>query len=550
MKRHLTHLIVLWFSLTLPLVTFSQAGTLDDTYGDNGTVVLSISTSHCSAWDMVTLPDTSTFIIGTMNSGSTSGFLVHMLSDGSQDMNFGDNGIVELQYGTSTYPYEMIRQDDGKIVVAGICYVTVSNSEFFIARFNPDGTPDLTFNSTGHFLSAYSTEEDNCEALARQSDGKYVMAGRTYLGSFSQLLFMRVNSDGTLDTSFGTSGYTEINASTQDERINAVDILSNGTIVGVGYGYQSTPFFGELLFMAKLTASGNPIPGFGTNGVIVPSLFDDISVAYDMVVSNDSLFVTGYMYDAANNQQLFVAKLDSTGTGSAGFGTNGISFLLVDPVTVGLEIMKTADGKLYISGTTGLGGPNNRDFLLVRYLSDGSLDASFDTDGYVTTDLQPAWDEANGLGLQPDGKIVLAGMSSGFPSLPNFIGMARYLNDYVPSGCYANFTVSDTLTCEGGQLTFTDQTISTDSTVVSWEWIFEGGTPSTSTVQNPVVTYMNAGEYAVTLMVYDGIYYDTLARTNYITVEAIPGTPTTPSGPSGLCGTYTGDYTNHSCNLC
>jgi uncharacterized delta-60 repeat protein len=548
MKKTFAFIAITLGLLSSPLFSFSQAGTLDDTYGDQGIVMLSPGSIHDVAYDIVMLEDSTSMIcgVGTHN-GVMSGFLMHILVDGSQDMSFGTSGIVWISYGAETYAYKLLRQTDGKFVIGGLVYTVLPDSEFFIARFLPDGSPDLTFNSTGHFISAYSTDEEYMKSMAIQSDGKYILAGSTYLGNFSQLLFMRINSNGTLDTGFGTNGYTEIDAATQDESINGLGMLANGTIIGVGYGYQEAPLWGEQVFMAELTSSGMPAPGFGTNGVMIPAVFGDVSIAFDLLIDNDSLYLTGYMYNASNEWQLFLAKLNTGGIAYSGFGSNGISFLYLNPLNVGYEIMRTSDKKLYISGTTGIGGPGNRDFLLARFLPSGSLDNDFDADGYVITPIRPDWDEANALAMQPDGKIVLAGMTSGLStSGNNDIAMTRYLNDFLPSGLYANFSANTLVACEGAGVVYTDLSISTDSTVLTWNWTFEGGTPSVSTNQNPVVTYANDGIYDVRLIVYDGIYIDTLLRENYITVESLPGQPAMPTGPSDLCGTHEDTFTTGS----
>lgn len=546
MKKLITNLFLVVTSIfSFPALVFSQAGQLDFSYGVEGIVMLSPGSLHETAHDIVMLEDSTTIICGVgTNAGLMSGFLMHILNDGSQDMSFGTGGITWISYGDETYAYCMERQTDGKLVVAGLVYTVIPNSEFFIARFLPDGTPDLSFNSTGHYITAYSADEEYLNSMTMQPDGKFVLAGSTYAGAFSQLLFTRVNNNGTLDASFGTGGFTEIDASIQDESINGLGLLNDGTIIGVGYGYQGNPMWGEQVFMAKLNANGLPVSGFGTNGVMIPPLFNDVSSANEIVVHNDSLYLTGYMFDANNNWQFFIAKLNPAGNAYTDFGTNGISFLYLNPLNVGLDLLKTSDNKLYACGTTGMGGPGNREFLLVRYLSSGDLDLDFNSTGYVITPIRPDWDEANALGLQPDGKIVLTGMTSGLSTTGNNdLAMTRYLNDYLPSGLYANFTASSTTICEGAQVQFTDISFSTDSTVLTWNWAFPGGNPLTSTIQNPTVTYQNDGIYDVRLIVYDGIYTDTLLRQDYISVESIPAQPSAPSGPDNLCGGYPGNYT-------
>jgi uncharacterized delta-60 repeat protein len=547
MKKITSFILLIHLSLLMfPIVVFPQAGQLDASFGDEGIVMLSPGSLHETAHDMVMLEDSTMIICGVgTNAGLMSGFLMRILNDGSQDMSFGTGGITWISYGDETYAYCMEQQEDGKLVVAGLVYTVIPNSEFFIARFLPDGSPDLTFNSTGHFITAYSTFEENLSSMIMQPDGKFVLAGSTALGSF-QLLFTRVNTNGTLDASFGTNGYTAIDASVQDEIINGLGLMNDGTIIGVGYGYQADPLWGEQVFMAKLNANGTPVSGFGTNGVLIPSVFNDVSNANDVVVHNDSVYLTGYMYDASNNWQLFLAKLNPSGTAYTDFGNNGISFLALNPLNTGYDLLKTADNKLYVCGTTGMGGTGNREFLLARYLPDGDLDPDFNSTGYVITPIRPDWDEANAVEIQPDGKVVLAGMTSGFSSSGNNdLAMTRYLNDYLPSGLYANFVASSTTVCEGAQVQFTDMSFSTDSTVLTWNWTFPGGNPPTSALENPTVTYSNDGVYDVRLIVYDGIFIDTLLRQDYISVESIPGQPDGPSGPGSLCGGYQGNYSTN-----
>lgn len=544
MKRTLALAIIAMTAMVAPETGLSQAGALDTSFGNNGIAMFGPTSSHESASDMIMLEDSSMIICGSaIFSSSFDGFLMRILSNGTQDMSFGNSGIVQIDFGAETYAYALELQPDGKIVVAGMTYPVYPNSEFFIARYLPNGAPDPTFNSTGYFIGSYGSDEEYCHAMVMQPDGKFVLAGRTYAGNFSQLLFMRVNANGTLDASFGTNGYTEIDASVQDEEIQALAIMNDGQIIGVGYGYQGSPMWGEQVFMAKLTANGQPVAGFGTNGVMVPAIFDDISAAYDVIVHNDSIYVTGDMWDVNNNVQMFLAKLDPSGNAYTNFGANGITFFNLNVANYGLGLLKTGDHKIYVCGTTGQGGLGNRDFLVARYLPSGTLDNTFNSTGYAITPIRPDWDEASALAIAPNGKVVLAGLTSGFSTGNNDIAMTRYLNDYYPSGLYANFTANPMLSCEGSPVQYTDISFSVDSVVLTWQWTFEGGTPSTSTIQHPSVTYSAAGTYDVTLIVYDGIFIDTLTVEDFMTVEAIPVAPGTPGGPAEVCGGYGGTYT-------
>lgn len=80
---------------------------------------------------------------------------------------------------------------------------------------------------------------------------------------------------------------------------------------------------------------------------------------------------------------------------------------------------------------------------------------------------------------------------------------------------FAEFSTATTQVCHGSAASFTDNSINSPT---SWSWSFEGGTPATSAVSNPGVTYNTAGTYDVTLIVSNAYGSDTIVKTDYITV--------------------------------
>ncbi len=108
-----------------------------------------------------------------------------------------------------------------------------------------------------------------------------------------------------------------------------------------------------------------------------------------------------------------------------------------------------------------------------------------------------------------------------------------------------DFTSDITTVCAGSTVSFTD--LSTGAT--TWSWTFEGGTPATSTDQNPVVTYNTVGSYDVTLEVGDGTTTESMTVTDMISVIDIPAQPATPSGPTAACANEEYTYTTLSVGL-
>lgn len=119
----------------------------------------------------------------------------------------------------------------------------------------------------------------------------------------------------------------------------------------------------------------------------------------------------------------------------------------------------------------------------------------------------------------------LLGMWTGVIAIPGSLSLS------------ANFASDVTDVCAGGVVNYTDLS----SAATSWSWTFEGGTPATSTDQNPTVTYNTTGTFDVTLEVSDGTTTDTDYREDLITVTDIPAQPDTPDGPVETC--TSGEYT-------
>jgi len=112
--------------------------------------------------------------------------------------------------------------------------------------------------------------------------------------------------------------------------------------------------------------------------------------------------------------------------------------------------------------------------------------------------------------------------------------------EFTPDALAALFTSSDNAPCEGDTVTFTDQSAGAP---IAWNWTLEGGTPASSTLQNPEVVYNQAGIYDVQLIVSDGVTSDTLLQTDLIHVLFVPGQPALPSGPPDVCkGDYNLEY--------
>ncbi len=173
--------------------------------------------------------------------------------------------------------------------------------------------------------------------------------------------------------------------------------------------------YGKMIFADP----GDLDPGFGSGGLVSADI-GGFDTAIDVAIqSNKQIVISGATFGSETN--FVLARYDSTGQVDNTFGTNGIVQTNLSSVDIGREIAIQTDGKIIVGGSTEING--NKDFALIRYNGNGSLDTTFDSDGVVVTPITSDADEIWGIALQTDGKIVVTGTSN------SQLTIARYLTN-------------------------------------------------------------------------------------------------------------------------
>jgi uncharacterized delta-60 repeat protein len=334
---------------------------------------------------------------------------------GDLDPSFGSGGLVTTDFdGRGDFSLAVALQPDGKIVSAGNSSATgVFSVAFALARHNPDGTLDTTFGSDGKVLTSFGGSLSAAADVAIQPDGRIVAVGIAN-GDFG---VARYNSDGSLDSGFGSGGLVTTDFGGFDQA-NGVALQSDGKIVVVG-------ILQAAIGLARYNPDGSLDPTFGSGGKVITdatALPDD---GFDVAVTSAGKIVVGggATFGASD---FLVVRYNADGSPDSSFGSGGIVTTDFGGADTAFGIALTSDGKITAAGVMRAAAPGSPgDFALARYNADGSLDSSFGTGGMMLTDFSSSDDTGNGLVIQPGGSITVAGIT-GTSTTGTSFAVARY----------------------------------------------------------------------------------------------------------------------------
>jgi uncharacterized delta-60 repeat protein len=359
---------------------YNTDGTLDNTFGSRGRVRTDFPGLAAVPSSVVIQPDGRIVVAG----GAFPLFtflgnieVVRYNSNGSLDTSFGNGGIVTTNFPQGSYAFDVALQPDGKIIAAGTVFVNFdpgesSDTDFALARYNPDGTPDVTFGNGGQVSTDFLGFEDDAFSVLIQPDGKIVAVGSANdPATFYDFAAARYLSNGTIDTTFGVAGKVRTDFGDQNfDRARSAALQPDGRIVAAGFAISQN---GGVQNFA--------VARYTSNGIL------------DTTFSRDG------------KTQIDFGNCCQSAT----------------------KVLLQSDGKIITVGGSN-GESSDDDFLLARLSPRGALDNTFGIGGKVRTSFGDLNGGANGATLQSDGKIVAVGFQATFTNQWANFALARYLN--------------------------------------------------------------------------------------------------------------------------
>ncbi len=398
---------------------------LDPTFSGDGKVTAQILNFGSWGNDAVLQADGKIVVVGAGNNNLSfpEGFqtgVIRYNSDGSLDTTFDGDGRVSTIIDPSkvSEATAVALQEDGKIVLTGIVSPARNeNGTGFIVRYNTNGSLDTSFDGDGvrHFnYGLFSV--DASKDIAVQPDGKIVIAAFNFTFNVgSGLVIARYNADGSVDSTFGagTGLVRRPGACCNFTEVLKLALQPDGKIVFAGLQ--------EDWLVGRLNSDGTPDSSFGNGGYAIGPGGYALALQPDgkILVANRNNFFP-------QNTLQVIKRLNTDGSPDTGFGSGGsatVSFVnQAGDLARAPDLAVQPDGKILLGGAIRLSPPvTGFDFALARLNGNGSFDNSFGYNGRVTTDVQ-GQDYGRSILLQPDGKIVLAGESTG-----GGFAVARYI---------------------------------------------------------------------------------------------------------------------------
>ncbi|WP_448268342.1 putative Ig domain-containing protein [Nostoc sp. DSM 114159] len=419
---------------------------LDASFDSDGKVTTDIGTNTTDIARSIVIQDDGKILLAGVSNNNFA--VVRYNSNGSLDTSFNSTGKVTTDFGNTDIAYSIALQDDGKILVAG-----ASSSNFAVVRYNSNGGLDTSFGTAGKVTTNLGST-DIAYSIALQDDGKILLAGKRG----NDFAVVRYNSNGGLDTSFGTAGKVITNLGSTDIAYS-IALQDDGKILLAGVSNNN-------FAVVRYDSNGSLDTSFGTAGKVITDIGTNTTdTAYSIALQDDGKILLA----GVSSNNFAVVRYDSNGSLDTSFGTAGKVITNLGSTDIAYSVSVQANGKIIVAGSS------NNNFALVRYNSNGTLDTDFNTTGIITTDIgTKTTDNAYAL-TQHDGTVIVAGISA------NNFAVARYrvnqnpvlvkeiADKETPEDINFNFTISDSFQDQDPEdiLTYT-ATLENGDSLPSW----------------------------------------------------------------------------------
>ena len=438
------------------VVCLTDSGNLDPGFGSVGKQTVDFGQTYDAALGLSLNPAGMIILAGYSNrpmmSTGNDLALAELDSHGALVNSFGGDGRVITDLGHRIGPTSEIGRDiavtqgDGKVVVVGSITSQYSpQASIVVARYNPDGSPDVGFGEQGSVILEFGYTIQAGSGVAIDREGRIIVAGTAsqdtggWYPTPVAMVVARLTNSGALDTTFGAGGKQVIDWGGVSVSCAAVAVDGSDRTVLVGTVDQSLAGTASDFAAARLTEAGVLDPDFGTEGRATINLgyyrdiysqtdFPTSDHGYDVAIdAMGGIVVAGTamrsMSWQGTGEDFAVARLTDAGSLDLQFGSGGTRFLDFGSWSdnMGQVYVSTDEcqgvaidgaGRIILAGSSERATSYDSDFAAARLSASGNLDTSFGTNGLQTIDFGSPVDHAYDVAIDSSNRIVLAGQTA------------------------------------------------------------------------------------------------------------------------------------------
>lgn len=414
------YLVSGWSDGDLILYRLLSNGTPDNTFSGTGYTLVDNGGTEAGQ-SVAVMPGGEIVVTGFSETHFASGMNCwRFLQDGSADISFGNNGIVQVDSGAYfNFGWFLFPNVDSTLVIGGSLY-NGSTNDPYLFKLNYNGTMDAGFGNNGMTGKTFTSGKSIEINAVKTADGNFLMCGTKVRNGDNLTALSRFLPDGSTDASFGANGIATLqilDSTYSNVQVNDFAVLPDGNILCAA----SSSIAGLTLY--RLSPDGVMDNSYGQNGWLVPDV-EQLNLYHSIATGENEIYIVTngeqYFYDlltpgySSNDHAKYsVIKLHTDGTIDPTYGVSGIALhnFPVNMINGFKSIAVQPDGKLLLTGSLyinygGIYGADE-DAFIIRFNQDGSADSSFGDQGMMTIDL--SWrDVLATVSVLADGKIIFA----------------------------------------------------------------------------------------------------------------------------------------------
>lgn len=426
----------LFILFLIPMISFSQYGVLDETFGEGGLSINQIPDdigNYFTPTAMISDQSQNIYVVGNFGSdylNQNQFFIAKFFSDGSLDTAFGFEGYKKIELNEEVIiGNDIILTNDNMLAIVGNYRSSEEQnaSGVFVMKIDLNGNLINSFGESGFYFSDFS---DSAKGLVLDQDvyGNYYVGAES--GVFgSDYLITKINELGMLDITFGLNGKIIKDVGSEDFPTQMTIINDFIYLLGISTMFEPSSLLDHDICLLKYTLSGEPVSSFGENGMVLTSYENTDIDAFSMDFGvNNEIYIGGSLLTEESNENLYIINYHGDGFVDDTFGENGISQYDIGGIeypTVGIHVMDVDN--IILTGNSYSLDEEGFQFAFVSSDSNGELNQNVGNEGIVITDLiEGLQDRVYKSIKHTNDKIILMG-KSGVSNL----SLARY---YVGEG--------------------------------------------------------------------------------------------------------------------